>query len=79
MENPAFSKVDKRIYDYPAFVPERYSDQSPAASNVAKKVASPKRTDSAANGRGSTSAVMNTNNPLYVHEEALNSDYVNYN
>ena len=73
MENPAFSKADKSIYDYPAFLPERYSDQS-AASNV---VPSSKRTDSAAKS-GSTSTVMNTNNPLYVHEETLNSDYVNY-
>ena len=72
MENPSFSKADKRIYDYPAFLPERYSDQSVASPNL--------RTDSAANAtRGSTSAVMNTNNPLYVHEEtALSSDYVNY-
>lgn len=70
MENPAFSNADKCIYDYPAFLPERYSDQSVASQKL--------RTGSAANARGSTSAVMNTNNPLYVHEETLNSDYVNY-
>ena len=60
MEN-RFSKADKCIYDYPAFLPEKYSDQS---------VTSP-----GSNADASTSAVMNTNNPV---EETLNSDYVNY-
>ena len=79
MENPEFSKADKRVYDYPAFLPEKYDDQ-PAAANATDKVAS---TDSAKKSiTDGNSVVMNMKNPIYVptsktqavNEEALNAD-----
>lgn len=80
MENPEFSKADKRVYDYPAFLPEKYDDQLPVAFKATDKVAS---TESAKKSiADDNSAVMSVKNPMYVptsrtqvvNEEALNSD-----
>ena len=74
----SFSEADKRVYDYPDFLPERYSDQS-GASNVAEKVVSTGSTDSTTKSTGKS---MSMKNPLYVptsktqsiNEETLNTD-----
>ena len=77
MENSEFSKADKRVYDYPAFLPEKYDDQPPVATNATDKVAS---TDSSKKSiKDDNSAVMSMKNPLYVptsrtQVETLNSD-----
>ena len=57
-QNPSFNEVDKGVYDYPAFLPEKYDDQS-VASNAA---ASTNSTDSTAKSTGKSM----TANPLYV-------------
>lgn len=80
MENSEFSKADKRVYDYPAFLPEKYDDQAPVAANATDKVAS---TDSSKKSiKDDNSTVMSMKNPMYaptsrtqvVNEETLNSD-----
>ena len=52
----------KRVYDYPAFLPEKYDDQS-VADPVAEKAASTNSTNSTAKLTGKS---MDVKNPLYV-------------
>lgn len=84
VENPVFSKTDKRVYDYPAFIPEKYDDQSVTSnSTVTEKVTPLNSTDAAAKSITSSKSTTRTmKNPLYVpmlktqtvNEETLNSD-----
>ena len=76
-----FSKIDKRVYDYPAFTPEKYDDQSVTSNH--RNVAPSNSTDSAARSvTDSKSAEMSLKNPLHVpmlktqtvNEGTLNSD-----
>ena len=68
--------ADKRVYDYPAFLPERYEDKS---SSVTEEAVSTKSADSAAKPMGKS---ISAKNPLYVptpktetvNEETLNAD-----
>jgi len=77
--------TNKRFYDYPAFIPEKF-DHS-VNSNLADKAAdSTTNTKSATKSTGSNSVAMAMKNPLYVptsktqtaDEETLNSDYMEF-
>ena len=54
MENLGLNKADKSVYDYPAFLPEKYNDDQPVGSSDTEKVES------------SNSTAMSIKNPLYV-------------
>lgn len=79
-ENPDFSKADKRVYDYPAFTPEKYDNQSLVLSNATEKSVSSASAEKSITDNKTTS--VQAKNPLYVptsgtqavNEETLNSD-----
>ena len=75
--------VNKRVYDYPVFLPEKY-DRSVTSSLTDIAADSTNKTNSAAKSTGSNSIDMTIKNPLHVptsktqtvNEETL--DYVEF-
>ena len=78
--------VNKRVYDYPVFLPEKY-DRSVISSLTDIAADSTNNINSATKSTGSNSVDMTIKNPLHVptsktqtvNEETLNSsDYVEF-
>ena len=80
--------VNKQVYDYPVFQPEKYTyDRSVTSSLTDIAADSTNNTNSATKSTGSNSIDMTIKNPLHVptsktqtvNEETLNSsDYVEF-